>query len=102
MASGTVEKLITEIYQDSKVSPREIMRLRDEVERAEQQVLQAEGMEGVTSALCKSFDVTNQLLQESLLRLRKSDQSDTGRAMVASMLEANIALLQATVDAFSD
>jgi hypothetical protein len=101
MASAAVEKLVAEIYQDSKVSPREIMRLRDEVERAEQQVLQSEGMEGVTSALCKSFDVTNQLLQESLLHLRKSEQSDMGRAMVASMLEANLALLKATMDAFS-
>lgn len=101
MASATIEKLLAEIYEDSKVSPGEIMKLRSEVERAEQQVLQSEGMEGVTGALCKSFDVTNQLLQENLLLLKKSKYSDTGRALVSSMLEANLALLKATIDAFS-
>jgi len=101
MTSGTIEKLVAEIYKDSKVSPGEIMKLSNEVERAEQQVLQSEGTEGVTSALCKSFDVTNQLLQENLLLLRKGKYSEMGRAMVVSMLEANLALLQATIDAFS-
>jgi hypothetical protein len=100
MASEEVQKLIGEIYQDSKVSPGEIVKLTSEVERAEQQVLQAEGMAGVTSALCKSFDVTNQLLQETLVHFKKTRPTDTGRAAVASMLKANIALLQATVDAF--
>ena len=101
MTSGTIEKLITEIYKDSKVTPGEIMKLNHEVERAEQQVLESEPLEGVTSALCKSFDVTNQLLQENLLLVRKGKYSDMGRAMVVSMLEANLALLQATIDAFS-
>jgi len=101
MTSGTIEKLITEIYKDAKVTPGEIMKLNHEVERAEQQVLESEGLEGVTSALCKSFDVTNQLLQENLLLLRKGKYSEMGHAMVVSMLEANLALLQATIDAFS-
>jgi hypothetical protein len=102
MASGTIEKLVAEIYKDSKVSPGEIMKLRDEVERAEQQVLQSEGVHGVTSALCKSFDVTDQLLQENLLLLRKGQYSEMGRAMVLSMLDANLTLLKATIDAFTD
>src|SRR5688500_6504923 len=99
MASAAVEKLVKEIYTDSRVSPSEIIRLRDEVERAEQRILQDEGFAGLVSALCKSFDVTDQLLQVSLLDLRKSGVTDTGRAMVTAMLEANLALLKATVEA---
>jgi hypothetical protein len=45
--------------------------------------------------------VTNQLLQENLLLIRRGKYSEMGRAMVVSMLEANLALLQATIDAFS-
>jgi hypothetical protein len=102
MTSGNVEKLVNEIYADSRISPAEIMRLRREVESREQRILKEEGMEGTMSALCKSFDVTNQLLQTSMLELRKSGGTEMGRAMVVAMVEANLALLKATADAFAD
>jgi hypothetical protein len=102
MASAAVEKMLKEIYADSRVSPMEVMRLRNEVEQAEQRILQAEGMEGTMSALCKSFDVTNQLMQDSLLQLKKGDYSDMGREMFKAMLEANLALLKANMDVFAE
>ena len=102
MTSNQWQKMIDEVYSDANVSPAEIKRLRDEVERAERQVLDADGYEGTIEALCKSFDVTNQLLQESLLRIKKGEYSDTGTEMVHSVLASNIQLLQATLDAFTD
>lgn len=100
MISATMEKLIEEIYADSKISPGEIIKLRKAVDEAAERVLSQEGQEGVVDALCKSFDVTIQLLQESLLKLKKGEYSDMGRAMILSVIEANVALLEANLEAF--
>jgi hypothetical protein len=98
--SSPISRTLRDIYANADVSPEEIIRLREETDRAEQQILNEEGLQGVASALFKSFDVTHQLLQESLLRFERGEYSDTGREMVGSALEANIRLLQASVDAF--
>jgi hypothetical protein len=98
--STTIDRTLRDIYADADVSSEEIIRLRKEVDRAEQRILDEEGLQGIASALFKSFDVTRQLLQESLLRFENGEYSDTGREMVGSALEANIRLLQANVDAF--
>jgi hypothetical protein len=101
MTSNHWERMIEEVYRDSNINPGEIMRLRDEVNRAEDRVLSADGYEGTMAALCKSFDVTNQLLQDSLLLTNQGKYSDTGQEMIRSVLAANIQLLQATLDAFT-
>ena len=98
--SQNIEKLLQEIYADSQVSPGEIMQLRKAVEAHSAKVLSETEAEGVIAAMVKSFEVTTQLLQESLLKVRKDRWSDLGRAVVASMIEAQIALLQANLKAF--
>lgn len=100
MVSASMEKLIEEIYADSRVSPGEIVKLREAVAEAAERVLSEAGDEGVLAALVKSFDVTTQLLQETVLKFKQSEYTDLARAMVRSVLEANIALLQANLDAF--
>lgn len=98
--SQNIEKLLEEIYADSKVTPGEIMKLRSAVEQQTAKVLAETGADGVVEAMCKSFDVTAQLLQETLLKVRKDRWSDLGRAVCASMIESQIALLQANLKAF--
>lgn len=100
MISAALEDLLRELYADSRVSPEEVIRLRNATDEAAERLLKEEGREGVLDALCKSFDVTNQLLQETMLRASSDRYTNTGRAMILSLLEAHIALLQATVDAF--
>jgi hypothetical protein len=100
MPSATIERTLQAIYADTDVSPSEIMKLRTETDRATQRILDEEGMEGITSALFQSFDVTHQLVQETLLRFKEGAYSDTGQEMVASAIEAHVRLLQASVDAF--
>lgn len=100
MVSKNMEQLIKQIYADSEVSVGEVINLHNAVEEAEQRILEHEGDAGVVAALCKSFDVTNQLIQESLLRFELGEYSDLGRAMLRSVLEANVALMQANIDAF--
>jgi len=100
MSSATVDRILRDIYSDAHISPEEIIRLREETDRAEQQIFDEESLQGVASALFKSFDVTQQLLQQSLLHFERGEYSDTGREMVGSAIKANIRLLQANVDAF--
>jgi hypothetical protein len=95
-----IENNLSSIYADSSVTPDEIIQLRDEVDRATQRILREEGLESSTHALFQSFDVTNQLLQDTLLRFKGEDYSDTAREMIASAIEAHGSLLQANVDAF--
>src|SRR3712207_6054498 len=99
MISGNVERLLQEIYSDTRVSPSEIIDLRNAADEAADRVLAQEGNEGVIDALCKSFDVTNQLVQETAIRLKKGTYSDLGKTMVMSLIESHTALLKATVNA---
>ena len=101
MISKATEEMFAEIYADSRVDPAEMVRLQESIDAAEADVLAQEGLEGVYDATCKSFDVTRQLLQHSLLRTRKGDYTTLGQAQLMSVLEANVEFLKATFDAFS-
>jgi hypothetical protein len=101
MISAAMEDLLREVYADSQVSPDEVIRLRNAADEAAERLLAEEGREGVLDALCKSFDVTNQLLQESMLRASGGRYTDTGRMMILALLEAHIAHLRVTLDAFA-
>ncbi len=101
MISKNTEALFGEVYADGAVDPAEMIRLREQIDDAERAVLAQEGLEGVYEATCKSFDVTQQLLQESLLQIRRSADTDLARALLMDTLEANLAFLQATFDGFS-
>jgi hypothetical protein len=101
MLSGNTERLLEEIYADSHVTPSEVRRLREAVDQANAALEEVLGREGTFAALGKSFDVTAQLLQESLLRLKREDFTDTAEAVVAAVIAANIAYLQANLDAFN-
>lgn len=101
MISKATEAMFQEIYADTKVNPGELMRLRARIDAAEAELLAQVGIEGVYEATCKSFDVTRELLQQSLLHIRRGDYTTLGQAKLMSVLEANVAFLSATFDAFS-
>jgi hypothetical protein len=102
MVSGTTEKLLEEIYADTRVTPGEVRQLRLAVDEANARFVDQLGHEGVFDALQKSFDVTTQLVQESILKVKREDYTDTALAVLIALIEANIALLQANVDAFGE
>ncbi len=93
-------QLLDEIYQDGKVSSKEIMELRQVAERATVEVLAVAGDEGVINALSKSFEVTVQLLQAALLKVRKEKASQEVKDALANLIESQIALLKANYEAF--
>ena len=92
------------ITRTSRVSPLEVMKLTKAVDEAEQQIVTSIGQHGSIAALFKSFDVTRQLLQDSVLEVRKDEKkkyNDAVKQQITTAIEANINLLKANLDAFS-
>jgi hypothetical protein len=86
MISANMQRAFKEAYADASVSPQELIDLRKAVDEAATNVLAQEGYEGTLDALCKSFDVTSQLIQEMAIRLKSGSYSDLGRALVRSVI----------------
>jgi len=101
MISKKMEEAIHEIYADSNVSPLEIIKLRNLIDETAAGILREEGREGILDAVGKSFDVTNELLQLSILHFSKPPYTESGRAAVMSLLESEIELLKANLQAFA-
>jgi len=94
------EILIQEIYADSKVTPSEVLRLRKKIEESATKLREAVGSQGVLDAFCKSIDVSVQLMQESLLKVKKGEYNAAAKEEIFYFLEAYIAYLRVTFDAF--
>jgi len=94
-------QLLEEIYQDGKVTTEEILKLRQLSERATVDLLAQAGDEGVINALSKSFEVTVQLMQASLLKVRKEKAAPEVKQALANLIEAHIELMRANYHAFS-
>ncbi|MEB3355911.1 MAG: hypothetical protein VKK04_04240 [Synechococcales bacterium] len=104
LSAEPIEQLLHSIYADSRVSPSEIIRLRKAVDAAEEQIVASTGAHGIVATLFKSFDVTRQLLQDTVLEVRRDEKnkySDEVQAQIQAAIEANIKLLQANLDAFA-
>jgi len=100
MISTKMQEAFEAAYSDTEISPAELIDLRETVDRAATDVLEQEGFEGALDALCKSFDVTSQLIQDVALRLKSDTYTDLGRTKVAALIESQVAFLNATARAF--
>jgi hypothetical protein len=83
-----------EIYADNKVSSKEIIAYRKVSERAMVDLLNIDGDEGTTNALCKSFEVTNQLLQTTLLRAKRKNDDREFQKALKKLVHSQIELLK--------
>jgi hypothetical protein len=100
MISEKMQEAFEHAYADTKVSPTELIALRNVIDEAAASLMEQEGREGALDALTKSFDVTCQLIQVVALRLKDDEYSDVGRTMVLAVIEAHTAFLNATIRAF--
>jgi hypothetical protein len=98
--SQKMQQAFEAAYSDTEISPQELISLRETVDQAANELLEQEGSEGALDALCKSFDVTSQLIQHVALGVRSGTYSDLGKTMVASVIESQVAFLNATARAF--
>ncbi len=101
MEKKTLDQILDEIYADSKVSPGEIKQLKDFCDRAHVELLHQVGDEGIVNALCKSFEVTVQLLQQAVLKVRKEKASDSVRDALTKVINSHIELLKANASLFN-
>lgn len=96
-----LEQMINEIYADAKVSPSEVIKLNKFAEETIDKLISFEGGDGVSSAMCRSFQVTNQLVQSTLLKMRKNKETEERKKIFKKVIEAQIELLKANMELFS-
>jgi hypothetical protein len=96
----SIERLLEEIYADSKVTPGEVLKFRNKISEIANDLIVSEGNHGILEAFCKSLDVSVQLLQETLLRLKRGEYSPKAKLDIQHLLEAYISLLKVNFDAF--
>ena len=101
MEEKSLEKLVNEIYEDSNVSPLEVIKLRKFCESAIVALLKAEANNGLVDAMCKSFEVTTQLLQQSLLKIKKANDNAESKKALILVIESQIELLKVNLSAFN-
>jgi predicted nucleic acid-binding protein len=96
----SIEKILEEIYADSKVTPSEVVKFRNKINDIAIQIIKSEGTQGILEAFCKSIDVSIQLLQETLLKLKRGEYTGKTKTDIHHLLEAYIQLLKVNFDAF--
>ncbi len=102
MKSATIHTLIQDVYKDARVSYREVRSIYEEVQRTERAVRDEEGTEGLSESLFHSFDITQYLLLTAISRLSRDSDSRDKRQQALDVVESNLLLLQANLDAFMD
>jgi hypothetical protein len=97
---NSIVKILEEIYADSKVTPAEVLKYRNKIAEIADDLIKTEGSQGILEAFCKSIEVSNQLLQETLLKIKRGEYSIKAKAEIHQLLEAYIHLLKVNFDAF--
>ena len=104
MERSEFKKLLKDIYADNIVTPAEIETLQMAVDIQEEALLGKLGRlgkHGTLGALAASFQVVVQLLQQTLLEVRKGKLKGKEKKQVADFVRANLDLFSANLKAFS-
>ncbi|PWB34708.1 hypothetical protein DCO48_06090 [Pseudomonas sp. SDI] len=88
--SKSLEDMISSIYADGDVSIPEYQNLRDDADLRMERLITEFGQHNNITAFQKSMDVSMQLLQLSVLQVKKDNLSPTGEAIVADALAAQV------------
>jgi hypothetical protein len=96
----SLERMFEEIYADSKVTPAEVLKFRNKITEIANDLIVLEGNHGILEAFCKSLDVSIQLMQETLLNIKRGEYSAKSNEAILHLLEAYISLMKVNFDAF--
>lgn len=102
MGRKTTLDSIAEVYADSGADVDEMHQLRTRIAEVQEKALEQGGSGGVVEATCKSFDVTRLLVEQGIFKTRHRGHDPVDQAQLRSVVEANVAYLQATLSAMSD
>ncbi|CAN5320176.1 hypothetical protein BH20ACT5_BH20ACT5_16370 [soil metagenome] len=98
--SGTdAQDSSTEVHPNSGFEPEEMERLRARIDEVQADALEQQGPEGVVADTCKAFDLTRELVEQGILSTRHRGRDMADQAQLRSIVEANVAFLQAAVNA---
>ena len=98
MNNNALQKLINDIYADSNVSPLEYIQFKTVSDVAVTELLEIEGDGGTTNALCNSFEITNHLLQLTLLKMLYDAGNQAYKDSLMKVINSQIELLKLNVD----
>ncbi len=88
-------------FHDNLYTPGEVHEFDKVTDQDEKQtLLESKNGPYALSAFYKANEVTEQLLQEAMLRFKDQKYTDTARVLVASVIQANILFLEASLRAF--
>jgi len=97
---ASIKAMLEEIYADSRVTPSEVLKFRNKLSILADELIEREGTQGILEAFCKSIDVSIQLMQETLLKIKRGEYGKQSKDDIHHFLEAYIQLLQVNFDAF--
>ncbi|MFJ3371261.1 hypothetical protein [Pseudomonas sp. NPDC086251] len=98
LTSKSLEEMISEMYQDGRVSFVEYKALRDDADRRMDAVVREFGLHNNVTAFQKAMDVAMQLLQLAIIDAKNAKLTDTGEAIVKDAVVAQVEYLRAGSD----
>lgn len=98
LTSKSLEEMISEMYQDGRVSFIEYKALRDDADRRMDAVVGEFGLHNNVTAFQKAMDVAMQLLQLAIIDAKNAKLTDTGEAIVKDAVVAQVEYLRAGSD----
>lgn len=101
MSSDDRQSRFAEIFADSGVEAEEMERLQERIDEVQAEALEQQGPDSAIAGVIAAFDAT-QLQVQGILSMRHRVADPVDPAQLRSIVEANIAFLQATLDAFPD
>jgi predicted transcriptional regulator len=98
LTSKSLEEMISEMYQDGRVSFVKYKALRDDADRRMDAVVREFGLHNNVTAFQKAMDVAMQLLQLAIIDAKNAKLTDTGEAIVKDAVVAQVEYLRAGSD----
>lgn len=102
MGRKTTQDSVAEIYGGSSADIDEMTALRARIDEVHAESCAQDGSDGVLEATCKFFDVSRLLVEQGIFKTRHRSADPADQARLISIVQANVAYLQATVRTLSD
>ncbi|MDQ3733385.1 MAG: hypothetical protein M3400_05185 [Actinomycetota bacterium] len=101
MSRKDSDELIADIFADSGADLDELTRLRGRLDDLRDEISDQE-VPDIVVTTSKSFDVTRLLVEQGIYKSRLRSHEPVDHAKLKSIVAANVAYLQATVNALPD
>jgi hypothetical protein len=98
--SARTAELLNKVYSDDRVTPAEIMAIRDAARASKGQLIELDGADSPLVLALQQMDDLAESLQVNLLAIRGSDMGELGKMHMYAAVENYVALIKANADGF--